>query len=125
LLRLGLLPLLAFVVALLAARRRPARRSSVNRPSACGAVTKPTRLEGPGEMSYFPGSAPGLTQQKPKQAFSALRTGAKLARRKPGIAENARDVWGRGWLLIRRRARSDGHGPTVALWRDFVAIPRW
>ena len=45
------------------------------------------------------GSAPGLTQRKPKQAFSAFRTGAKLARRKPGIARNAWDLGERGWLL--------------------------
>jgi len=37
-------------------RRRLARRPSVNRPFACGAVTRPAGTERPGEMAWFPGS---------------------------------------------------------------------
>ena len=43
-------------------------------------------------------------------------------------ARNRRKCWGnagRRWLLIRRRARSDGQEPPVALWRDLVANPVW
>jgi hypothetical protein len=42
---------------------------------------------------YFPSSAPENAQRKPKQAFSVLRTGAKLARWKLEVAGDARDLW--------------------------------